>query len=187
MPPVLTTEQKIDADIAHLHSILSPLGANFLDSTRSILTHLYRMKDEAPNVMFHLLLEIFPPELDAATASGQLQVVFSPTINEDDSTFGRMVMKAAGYFGIISSLARSVRRGPRPGPSNQSTVPHVRSSPPASSEVVDLTASAPTGATEQVPSTNPPLPTAQPCPDAHITGIVVDQGSLRTLGNLNRR
>ena len=105
-----TAEQLISSQLSQLEPLLGSIAPNLLQKVRTLLSLLYSMKEEAPSAMFHVLLETAPPHTASTLPlhmCGELHLLFSPTIQMDAPQHRQLMLRAAGFFGIISSMARA--------------------------------------------------------------------------------
>lgn len=103
------TMQKIERQMEELTPTLRALSPDLVDSTKALLTMLHSMKGIAPTALFHLILEVTPAQPTCTTTAGELEVLFSPTIDAESSHYRQLMLRAAGFFGIVSSVARVAR------------------------------------------------------------------------------
>ena len=95
----------IDAQMSDLDTIFQPMESGVRQSMRSVLVLLSQMQEAVTSSKFHLMLETDDAPDENGRTMTELRVVFSPTINPNNPSTSKLLLRAVGFMGLVSKAA----------------------------------------------------------------------------------
>ena len=105
-----SVQEKVHAKLNDLQPTLQSMEPDMLQTLENVMISLHKMNETNPKFMFHLLFEVSTETDDSQhqIKTGELDVVYSPTIDPDEPRYRQFMLRAVGFFGMISSISRSM-------------------------------------------------------------------------------